>query len=261
MGNVMFMRKGEVHTAPVGGLPISSLAVGTIVKLNVNGIPTDFIVVNQGIPSGSSLYDESCNGTWLLMKDCYDKRIWGPENEAITDMGHYAYGEGTGNIHDWCNQTFFNYLDSNVKSIIKQVKIPYVSGNGVSHNETKSGSSGLLCKVFILSAREVCSPFNETNTPHDGARLEYFKDTSSGNPSATEAYLNGVSIDWWTRSPAITEYGNILFVAGCAYGSGLRGINNPLGGDPKAIASRPAFILPSSALTTVNYDGVTVFKV
>lgn len=40
------------------GTPAGDLAVGDIVSLNINGTSTDFIVVNQGIPS--SMYDESC---------------------------------------------------------------------------------------------------------------------------------------------------------------------------------------------------------
>ena len=43
-------------------------AVGSVVKLKFNGAMREFLVVHQGKPS--SLYDESCNGTWLLMKDC-----------------------------------------------------------------------------------------------------------------------------------------------------------------------------------------------
>ena len=48
---------------------ISTLAVGSSVYLNVGGVRKEFLVVHQGKPS--SLYDSSCNGTWLLMKDIY----------------------------------------------------------------------------------------------------------------------------------------------------------------------------------------------
>ena len=48
---------------------LSTKAVGSTVKLKVDGSLKEFIVVHQGKPS--SMYDESCNGTWLLMKDCY----------------------------------------------------------------------------------------------------------------------------------------------------------------------------------------------
>lgn len=48
---------------------LGAKAVGSIVKIKVNGAAKDFIIVHQGKPS--SVYDDSCNGTWLLMKDIY----------------------------------------------------------------------------------------------------------------------------------------------------------------------------------------------
>ena len=53
---------------------LASMAVGSTVKLKVDGTLWDFIVVHQGRPS--SLYDVSCDGTWLLMKDIYKNRQW-----------------------------------------------------------------------------------------------------------------------------------------------------------------------------------------
>ena len=38
---------------------LGSLAVGSVVKLDLDGVATEFLVVNQGMPSG--LYDVSCN--------------------------------------------------------------------------------------------------------------------------------------------------------------------------------------------------------
>ena len=47
---------GARETVPSAGLLAGELAVGTVVKLMVNGTATEFLVVNQGIPSSSSLY-------------------------------------------------------------------------------------------------------------------------------------------------------------------------------------------------------------
>ena len=63
MGHCIFLRKGETHTPPSTGILASDLAVGDIVKLTENGTPVEYIVVNQGIPENSGLYDASCNGT------------------------------------------------------------------------------------------------------------------------------------------------------------------------------------------------------
>jgi len=44
---------------------LSTKSVGSIVKIKISGTLRDFIVVHQGKPS--SIYDASCDGTWLLM--------------------------------------------------------------------------------------------------------------------------------------------------------------------------------------------------
>ena len=56
---------------------LSSKAIGSTIKLKVNGSARNFIVVHQGKPS--SVYDDSCNGTWLLMQDIYENRACHPE--------------------------------------------------------------------------------------------------------------------------------------------------------------------------------------
>ena len=50
--------------ARVGGTPVAVFALGNTPYLNVGGVRKEFLVVHQGLPS--SLYDASCDGTWLL---------------------------------------------------------------------------------------------------------------------------------------------------------------------------------------------------
>ena len=65
MGKVIMSGIVPQMKAP-GGILASDLAVGSVVKLIENGVATEYLVVNQGIPGNSNLYDSSCNGTWLL---------------------------------------------------------------------------------------------------------------------------------------------------------------------------------------------------
>ena len=139
---------------------LSAKAVGSIVKLNVNGSPRDFIVVHQGKPG--SMYDESCNGTWLLMKDIYENRQWHSSN--VND-----YQNST--IHSYLNSTFLGLFDPEIQAVIKQVKIPYRKGSGTSKTVT-SGANGLSAKIFLLSSTEVS--FNHSYMPtNEGAELGY----------------------------------------------------------------------------------------
>ncbi len=214
---------------------LSSKAVGSIVKIKVNGTLRDFIVVQQGKPS--SIYDESCNGTWLLMKDLYESRQWHSSN--VND-----YANST--IHKWLNNEFLNLIDANIRAQIRQAKIPYRPGSGTSMS-VNSGANGLSAKIFLLSNIEVGGQTDWSYMPHDGARLAYFEygtGTSANNKRL--AYLNGSAALWWLRSPyasnsagawLVYSNGSSYYADGC---SGSYGV-------------RPALILPSSLL--VSDDG------
>lgn len=170
------------------GTPVGSLAVGSTVKLNLGASTTDFIVVHQGLPS--SIYDSSCNGTWLLMKDIYENRQWHSSN--VND-----YANST--IHTYLNGTFFNALGDAAQKAILQVKSPYRSGSGASKTPINSGSSGLSAKIFFLSAIEVGLGSN-SYAPEDGALLGYFT-AGTGADTKRVANLNGSATRWWLRSP------------------------------------------------------------
>ena len=212
---------------------LSSKAIGSTIKLKVNGSAKDFIVVHQGKPS--SVYDDSCNGTWLLMKDIYENRQWHSSNTN-------DYANST--IHSYLNSTFLNLFESNIKNAIKQVKLPYRKGSGTSTTVT-SGSNGLSAKIFLLSATE--TSFNFSTMPSgEGAELAYFKGCAdSSSDSKRVAYLNGSATYWWLRSPYCGHFYYALYVSSNGgwrsyYCSGSYGI-------------RPALILPSTLL--VSDDG------
>ena len=178
---------------------LGSKVVGSIVKLKVNGTAKEFIVVHQGKPS--SVYDESCNGTWLLMKDIYENRVW-----QSGDINKYESSD----IHSYLNGTFLNLFESDIKNAIKQVKIPYRQNGG--HGGTdQSGSNGLPCKIFLLSGYEVgFTSSNISYSPVDGTKLDYFESgTDWSARSKRIAYLNGSTAYWWLRSPFTSSISNV----------------------------------------------------
>lgn len=243
MGQIMYMRKGDVHTkpvAPVKGILASDLAVGSSVFLKFNGKLTEFLVVNQGIPSNSSLYDSSCNGTWLLMKDIYESRHWHSSNSN-------SYKASL--IHAYLNDTFLNLFDADIKAQIKTVKIPYVNGTGSS--AVASGSSGLSTQIFLLSGYEVgWTRSTDLYFPIDGACLSYFSGTAATD-SKRIGDLDGTATIWWLRSPG-TSSANRAWVVGVNGGYYENLCSNPYG-------IRPALILPSNALfdpDTMEFVGV-----
>ena len=212
---------------------LSSKAIGSTIKLKVNGSARNFIVVHQGKPS--SVYDDSCNGTWLLMQDIYENRAWHSSNTN-------DYANST--IHSYLNSTFLNLFESNIKNAIKQAKLPYRKGSGTSTTVT-SGSNGLSAKIFLLSATETSFSFSYMPSG-EGAELAYFKGCAdNSSDSKRVAKLNGSAASWWLRSPYCYSSYNALFVSsngdwrnsGCSHSYGIR----------------PALILPSTLL--VSDDG------
>ena len=213
---------------------LGAKAVGSTVKIKVNGTVKDFIIIHQGKPS--SVYDDSCNGTWLLMKDIYEKRQWNSSNTN-------DYANST--IHSYLNSTFLNLLESNIKTAIKQVKLPYRKGSGSSETVT-SGSNGLSAKIFLLSAAE--TSFNHVYMPSgEGTELAYFKGCADdGSDSKRVANFGRWADFWWLRSPSCNGYSTYVL-----YVSSDGGLDDYGGSSGYGI--RPAFVLPSTLL--VSDDG------
>lgn len=204
----------------MANVKLSTKAVGSIVKIKVNGAAKDFIIVHQGLPS--SAYDASCNGVWVVMKDIYTTSTFGNNN---------SYKDSS--IHSYLNSTFYNLIDSQIRAVIKQVKIPYTN-SGV-----QSGANGLSTKVFLLSGTEVgFSGVSYMNT--EGAKLSYFDSASK-----RVAYNGSSAAIWWLRSPSTYMDSHVWRVGTDGSGSG-----NWYG---SSYGVRPAFVLPSSLV--VSDDG------
>lgn len=222
---VFFVKRGA---PPSLGTRLGDLEVGTIVHIKENGVYQDHLVVNQGLPS--SMYDSSCDGTWLLRKDIYSRRQWNSSNRNV-------YASST--IHTYLNGTFLNLFDADIKEAIKQVKIPYVNGTGLV-GPVASGSNGLSTKIFLLSGYEVgYSTRDNLYFPVDGAKLTYFESGTGGSAfNKRVANYNGSATDYWLRSPFTNALELIWTIyAGNGY-SDVIPCTDLLG-------VRPAFIFPS----------------
>lgn len=208
----------------MANVKLGTKAVGSIVKLKVGGTAKEFIVVHQGKPS--SMYDSSCDGTWLLMKDCYEKHVWHSSN-----INKYE----TSDINTYLNGPFFNLFDSNIQGIIKQVKIPYRK-NGGKWGTDQSGANGLPAKIFLLAGYEVgWTTSDGSYFPVDGAKLDYFAASSGGN-SKRIANFNGSATSWWLRSPYTDGADRVWDVNSQGrYGGGYAS---------DSLGIRPALVLP-----------------
>lgn len=214
---------------------LSTKPVGSVIKTNINGTLKDFVIVHQGRPS--TLYDESCNGTWLMLKDIYEMKVW---NNTLSNKYE------TSSIDTWLNSTFFDLLDADVQEIIKQVKIPYRSNGGLG--TTQTGENGLSRKVFLLSGYEIgLSQGNNEYIPIDGSKLDYFTTgTSSSANSIRIAKFNNTATSWAIRSMTTSNDSNVWSITSVgSYG---------MSPSTSSFGARPTFIVPSN--TNVDDDDV-----
>ena len=210
--------------APSTGILASALPVGSTVKLMEGGSAVEYLVVNQGIPSNSSLYDASCDGTWLLRKDAYkDAKKLNPTNSNV-----YASSA----IDIWLNGDFFNTLGSVEQDVTKQVKIPYVSDGAVN-----SGTNGLGVKAFLLGLYET----GAAGDVADGAKLEYFiSGTGATAKNRRITKVNGTAVNWYLRTPNTDNSKEEWFVET----SGTLNYGNSTG----QRYARPALVLSKTAI-------------
>lgn len=202
------------------GTPLGNLAVGSTVKIAVGGTDYDWLVVHQGLPG--SMYDASCNGTWLLMKDIYTKMKFDSRSNLFVNSSLLQY----------LNTTFHDAIDANVRKLIKVATIPYIAKN----NTNVASSGNLRAWVFLLSMTEV--GFVDTassNMPIEGAKLCYF------NSRSKIAYFGEEAAAWWSRTPYAVFNWNVWYIEsnGDSAYSDVRGFY---------CGVRPCMILPQDAL-------------
>ena len=242
MGKVIMsgrVPKLVVPEVPVKGILASELAVGSSVFLNENGSPVEYLAVNQGIPSDSSLYDSSCDGLWLLRKDVYTNRAWDSTDNDYPNS----------DIHTYLNDTFMGLFDTDTQNAIQLVKLPCAKGSA-STPTVYSGDNGLSTKVFLLAQLEVWgNSANSTYDAVDGACLDYFKGDSGTDRIA---YMDGTATGWTLRTPLAQSTANVRLITTSGYLQSA--------GVAVAWGIRPALILPSNVLfdeETLIFKGVS----
>lgn len=122
--------------APVPGILLSSIAEGSIVKLNENGIPVEFYVAKHD-------YENTLNGEGIILlarKAYYGQIQWNTSNVNAYENSY---------IDSFLNSTYKELFDEKTKSAICNTKFYYTPGNG---NTT---ISTLQRCIFLASATEL----------------------------------------------------------------------------------------------------------
>ena len=197
----------------VEGSPVTlgDLETGSIVNINESGVPAEFYVAKHD-------YESTRNGTGrtlLVRKNCHSPVQWNSWSANT-----YA----TSNIDTWLNNTYKNYLDTEVQSAIGTTKFLHTVGGGNANIQELERS------VFVLSMVEFGDQPASINA--EGSKLPIAD-------SLKIAYYNGSAVHQWTRSPNISDSGWV----GLYNKDGTYSIKSSVTGTSNA---RPAFTLPST---------------
>lgn len=161
---------------------LSTVAEGSIVKVNENGLPVEFYVAKHD-------YEPTLNGTGrilLVRKNSYGDRAW-------DDDGNSKNTYATSDIDTWLNGTYKNLFDEKVKSAMGETAIRYTQGNGQFSVSTLSRS------VFLPSLTEIGATANDDNCNTEGSRLPIYSKLWLGT-------------NYWTRSPyCVTVYAQVYY--------------------------------------------------
>ena len=210
-----------VSGMPVVGLLLSKIPDETLINIPENDSPVLFY-------KAKSDYETELNESGrslLVRKDCYDTRPW---------HSSYSNAYATSDIDKWMNTTYKTLFPQSVQDMIGSTKFRYTPGNGNNAVETLDRS------IFALSLAELGASYSNTNV--EGSAIPI-----AG--SLKIAYLNGVAITQWTRTPLLrdTTSATLLTIKGIASADFSTG----------RFGSRPAFTLPDSAMVDPipNLDG------
>ena len=181
---------------------IKSLPVGSSVFCVEDGALAEFIVVHQGNPD-PSVYDESCDGSWLMRSRIFQESAWGDrvQNYEKTAL-HKIF---TGSYKERFGESFL--------SCVKTVKIPYTD----SYSSVKSGADGLETNFFALSTYEVGGTSGMTSSvPVVGSCLAFFEGAEFEDARRIAYDENGAAVSWWTRdrSTSTGQYSIVVWDTG-----------------------------------------------
>ena len=220
-----------VYSASPDGLALSSLPVGTLIKLKENGTATPFYLACHNYESGLNGSGRSL----LVRKNCHTA---GAASNGSTTTAKNTYA---GNLMDtWHNSTYKPTLSANVQSLIGTTTFYYTPGGATSGIATQVTT--LSRSVFQLSLTELGKTASSVNT--EGSALPIASTLVSITNDA------GTGVGQWTRSPryASTNMFSRLSSSGTVSANNASSTNSYY---------RPAFTLPASALVdaTPNGDG------
>lgn len=208
------------------GTPVGELAVGSSVYMNVGGVRKEWLVVHQGNLT-PAYYDDTCNGTWLLLKDIYTLIEFAYETDA--EAGGYRYHYEYSKVDNYLRNTFFPLLEPHIQSLIKQINLPLISRGSATYDTPVT----VPRKIFCLDRADLGFGHwsGETDVP-----LSYFSGSTPTSAEKKIGYYNGQATSWYTRD----DFSSDLAIV---HASGHLAYLPSVTGEEEGV--RPSLVLPS----------------
>lgn len=200
---------------------LKNVAVGSLVKINENGVPAEFYVAKHD-------YETELNGTGrtlLVRKDCHSIGPW--NNSSVNTYASSA-------IDAWLNGEYMSLLDVLIQEKIGNTTFYYTIGGGNKTIETLSRP------VFLLSVTELGTS-NSSYCNVEGSALPIADRLAIAN-------INGSPTNQFTRSPSFQNNYPFGVVTNGGYGSSSTSSANS--------GRRPAFTLPATECYVLDDDTV-----
>lgn len=205
--------KTNMRLVGIGNAQISDYVEGSTIKINENGTPVEFYIAKHN-------YEPTLNGTertLVVRQDVYNDQTWD------SSQGQ-EYSNST--IDAWLNNTYKALFGSETQTLI---------GTTVFFSD----GSALTRPIFLLSLTELGGT-GYVRTP-EGSKLDI-------SNILQIAYMNGSSVEQWTRSPTTAETER-------AYAFVSNGSITTTRTDLTS-GARPCFTLPAN--TKVNANGLII---
>lgn len=203
------------------GQLLSNLAAGSLVKLNENGKPTKFLVLDKD-------HYGTGTGVTLIRKDAFSEIAWN-----ASDSGTYKNRYFGCTMDNFCDGIWPLKLDPEVRECIVPVPIVVAEGNGVATLHT------IRRKGFALS----CTEAGVSGWQTEGKAFTYFNSDAKRIANLEDTTT---AVIWGLRSPYSDTYS--------AYSISPGGAVDSYGVYRALFAPRPAFNLKSSIVVSSTKD-------
>ena len=200
----------ETIAAVVQDGQLEAYPVGSEKEVEIAGTNYTVRVANNTTP-------DECNGEDFSQTACgfvvefVDILMEGTMNSKNTNVGGWPATEA----RTLANSDYFNYLPSDLQSVIIDTKV--ISGHGSTSGETNFTSTD---KLYLLSSHEVYedgtrNQISVKDTAYNNTRqLDYYANlgVTTNNYSYAIKQYNGSNLSWWLRATNSSYSSNFLNV-------------------------------------------------